>query len=108
MHHYNNNFGTWINFKLDNINKTKTWLEKHAKLSTGSICRWIKGAVPGINNYFAVCTTIANSTNVPISKVIEETLEYMPYLISYKTTPKVCPTCNRKFINDDQKILCIP
>tara|TARA_R110000765_G_scaffold61170_3_gene118331 strand:+ start:505 stop:804 length:300 start_codon:yes stop_codon:yes gene_type:complete len=96
MQYRRNNFGTWLNFKLHTINRTKTWLENRSKLSTGSICRWIKGSTPGIDNYFSVCSTLAKEMKVDVSDVVKETLEYMPYLVSYKVEPKSCPTCGQK------------
>ena len=90
-----NNFGKWINFKLYKINKTKTWLETKAKLSAGSIIRWTKGSTPGIDNYFAACSTLAKEMNVELSDVVKETLEYMPYLVSYQMEPKTCPACGQ-------------
>ena len=83
MKNRRNNFGNWLNFKLDNLGKTKTWLENRSNLSTGSICRWIKGSTPGIDNYFSVCSTLAKEMHVDVSEVVKETLNYMPYLGQY-------------------------
>ncbi len=90
-----NNFGKWINFKLYKMEKTKTWLEKKARLSTGSICRWEKGSTCGHDHYFAVCDVIAKESNIDLSDVVKETLEYMPYLVSYQIEPKICPACGQ-------------
>jgi hypothetical protein len=90
-----NNFGKWINFKLYNMNNTKAWLEKKAKLSSGSVIRYIKGTTPGIDAYFAVCSVIAKECRVEVGDIVKETLEYMPYLVSYQMEPKICPACGQ-------------
>lgn len=92
-----NNFGKWINFKLFKMDRKKNWLEEKAKLSTGSITRYIKGAVPGFDNYFAVCTVIAKDCEVDLLDIVSETLDYMPYLVSYQMEPKKCPACGQDF-----------
>ena len=77
------------------MDKTKAWLEKKSKLSAGSIIRYIKGSTPGIDAYFAVCDVIAKECGVEVSDVVKETLEYMPYLVSYQMEPKICPACGQ-------------
>lgn len=90
-----NNFGRWINFKLHTMEKTKSWLERKAKLSDGCIQRWTSGSTPHMDNYFKVCTAIAKATNVHVVDIVKDTLEYMPYLVSFQMEPKNCPTCGQ-------------
>jgi hypothetical protein len=95
-----NNFGNWLNIQLHNTNKTQVWLEDKAKLSPSSICRWTKGSIPQIDNYFAAVAVIAKLQKRELKEVIHDTLEFMPYLVSYKINPIRCPTCLQVIKNE--------
>ncbi len=99
MNTHSNNFGRWILFNLDKFNKSQVWFEEKSQLSPSSISRWTKGQYPKIDNYFAACKTISKLQNRSVMDIIEDTLEFMPYLISNRVEPRKCPTCGQEIKN---------
>jgi hypothetical protein len=95
MNRNRNNFGCWLVFQINKINKTQAYFERLGGLSASTICRWVKGSQPSIENYFQALRTLSKLTGVPVIDIVQETLDYMPYLVSYQVTPKKCPTCGQ-------------
>ena len=99
MNTHPNNFGRWILLNLYKTDKTQSWFEKKCNLSPSTLNRWTKGQTPQIDGYFLACKELGKLLNKPLMEIVEETLQFMPYLISYRVEPKKCPTCGQEIKN---------
>ena len=91
-----NNFGAFVAAELTKMGKRHKWLEDTALISIGSINRWQKGSSPEIDNYFAVMATLAKYQRRQLTELIQDQLDFMPYLTSDNNGPVKCPTCGTK------------
>lgn len=70
-------FGKWIIKKLNDNQKNQKWLIQRARISDGSIQRWIRGEAPHLFTFLKVCAVIAKQERKEIWETAIESIKYI-------------------------------
>ena len=74
------NFGEWLVFKLNEMGKTQSWLNRRVGLSKGSIKRWRNGEEPSLDTVLLICGSLARLLGVPPRTIVYQAVKEHPVL----------------------------